>query len=166
MLSTTEEIGIGAAIERLAAMPAFLEAALASAPAAALAVRGSGGEFALVEHACHLRDLEREGYLVRVRRMLSEPLAALEPFHGDVVARERNYLAQDARRAAEDFAAARGELTAVLSATTAADLDRAATFAQRRITLRELVAMIEEHDGGHRAEIDRLLARVRAGAPT
>ena len=144
-------------IERLEEMPAFLEAALDAVPADELVSRPSAGEFSLTEQACHLRDLEREGYLVRVRRMLSETLPTLEGFDGTAVAQARNYQAQDARAAAQEFAAARRETTGLLAATTADDLEREAIFADKRITLRDLVAMIEEHDRGHREEIERLI---------
>src|SRR5215813_8698854 len=110
MLATDTGTGIHAALQRLAAMPAYVSAAVDAAPGAALTVRGPGDTFALVEQACHLRDLEREGYLVRARRILAEDLPELTPFFGDAVARERDYLAQDAAAAARDFTAARAEL--------------------------------------------------------
>ena len=90
------------AIESLATMPAFVEAALATG-SGALELRPGEAEFSLVEHACHLRDLEREGYLVRVRRMLAEKRPELAPFDGAAVAASRAYLSQDARAAARDF---------------------------------------------------------------
>ena len=145
------------ALERLGAMPAFLESALNAVSPDDLTSRLAEGEFSLIEQACHLRDLEREGYLVRVRRILAEDVPALEGFDGAAVARERDYLAQDARLAAHEFAAARAEVLGVLSAASPADLAREATFDERRITLRDLVAMMEEHDRGHREEIVHLL---------
>lgn len=144
-------------IERLEEMPAFLDAALDAVPDDELLSRPAPGEFSLVEQACHLRDVEREGYLVRVRRMLSETLPGLEGFDGTAVARARNYMAQDARVAAQEFAAARREVIGLLAATTPDDLGREAIFDDRRITLRDLVAMMEEHDRGHRVEIERLI---------
>src|SRR5258708_16542870 len=83
------------AIESLAAMPAFVGAALAEC-GEAIRVRPREGEFSLAEHASHLRDLEREGYLVRVRRMLSEDRPELASFDGAAVAASRDYLSQDA----------------------------------------------------------------------
>ena len=139
-------------------MPRVVTEAITGADKATLVRRGEGGTFSLTEQACHLRDLEREGYLVRVRRILAENDPALAGFEGDVVARERDYLAQDAPAAGRDFAAARSELLALLAGVDEADLARAAMFEGRRITLAGLVAMIEEHDHGHRAEIERLLA--------
>jgi hypothetical protein len=142
--------------DSIAGMPGFLEEALASADGPALARRGPGGAFSLTEHACHLRDLEREGYLVRVRRILAEDSPVLEGFDGDAVARERDYPAQDAHRAAREFAAARAELVALLASLEAPQALRTAFFDGRRITLAGLVAMIEEHDRGHREEIGAL----------
>jgi len=149
--------------DSLAAMPRFLEEAVASADARALARRGPGGTFSLTEQACHLRDLEREGYLVRVRRILAEDSPVLEGFDGDAVARERDYPAQDAKRAAREFAAARCELLALLASLEAPQATRTALFDGRTITLAGLVAMIEEHDRGHREEI-AALAAIPAGA--
>jgi hypothetical protein len=144
-------------LERLGAMPAFVEAALHEAGEENLALRPSPDMFALVEQACHLRDLEREGYLVRVRRILTENRPALEGFDGQAVAAERDYASQDAHAAAQDFAAARRELVAVLGALSPAELAREATFEGRAITLAGLVGMIDAHDTGHRQEIERIL---------
>jgi hypothetical protein len=149
--------GLPESIERLEEMPGFVEAALDAVPPDEFLSRPAAGEFSLVEQACHLRDLEREGYLVRVRRMLSEALPTLENFDGVAVASARNYMAQDARIAAQEFAAARREVTGLLAATTPADLEREAIFDDKRITLRDLVAMMEAHDRGHREEIERLI---------
>jgi|SRR5688572_12330083 len=144
-------------LDRLGAMPAFVEAALHEAGAENFGLRPTPDTFALVEQACHLRDLEREGYLVRVRRILSENRPALDGFDGQAVAAARNYDTQDAHAAAQDFAAARRELVAVVGALSPEDLRREATFEGRPITLAELVAMIDEHDSEHREEIERIL---------
>ena len=146
-----------ATLERLAAMPAFVEAALHEAGEENFCVRPSADDFALVEQACHLRDLEREGYLVRVRRILTESSPRLEAFDGQAVAAACGYADQDAHAAAQDFAAARRELLAVLGALSPADLGREAVFDDGRITLAELVTLIDAHDNGHREEIERIL---------
>ena len=144
-------------LERLGAMPAFVEAALHEAGEENLGLRPSDEVFALVEQACHLRDLEREGYLVRVRRMLGEKEPVLEAFDGQAVAAARDYARQDAHAAAQDFAVARRELVAVVGALPADDLKREAIFEDKRITLADLVGMIDSHDNEHREEIERIL---------
>ena len=159
-VATSGDAALAAAIGRLAAMPAFVQSALERLAPGALATRPGPEEWSLVEQACHLRDVERDAFLVRVRRILAETLPDLEPFFGDAVARERDYLAQDARGATRDFSAGRAELLALLRSIAPADLDRAATFAGRRITLRDLVAMIEEHDREHRAQVEALVGRI------
>src|SRR5258708_18987177 len=134
--SDIPRIGFAEALERLAAMPAFVEAAIEAASGEELAFRpGEEGEFSLVEHACHLRDLEREGYLVRVRRVLAEDTPALEGFDGAAVARQRRYLTPDARAAAREFPQAPRTLAALLAAARARPLKRAPTLQRRRVTL-------------------------------
>src|SRR5262245_5328654 len=110
--ATFTPVALAEAVERLGSMPVFLASALACVPPSELARQPAPGEFSLLEHACHLRDLEREGYLVRVRRMLSEHRPALEGFDGGAIAAARDYPSQDAAAAARDFANARRELLA------------------------------------------------------
>lgn len=145
-------------IEQLGSMPAFLDRALAQAGAAGVVgARPAPGHFSLGEHACHLRDLEREGFLVRVHRMLSERSPRLEPFDGDAVAAARDYPSQDAFAAAREFAAARRSLAGLLAQLTEEDLARPAFFGDRPVTFGEVVAMMAAHDREHREEIARLL---------
>jgi hypothetical protein len=146
------------ALVRLERMALFITAVIEGASRHELLFQpGTQGEFSLTEQACHLRDLEREGYLVRARRILTELTPELQGFDGDRVAAERGYRAQDARVAARDFAAARSELVAILRAAAPADFERAALFEGRRITLAGLVSMVAEHDRGHRDEIQQIL---------
>jgi hypothetical protein len=146
------------ALERLGAMPSVLEAALADATAAQLRVRGVGDGFCLVEHACHLRDLEREGYAVRLQRMLDEKHPQLDGFEGDVVARERDYMAQDPREAARQFAVERARFVDRARTLTSDEMRRTADFMGRPITVCDLLAMMVDHDAGHRDEIAALVA--------
>lgn len=150
-------LGLAESIERLDSMPEFLEAAIEIVAPEDLTARPGPEEFSLVEHACHLRDLDREGYVVRVRRLIEETCPALQPFDGTAIAAQRDYLAQDARRAAQEFAAARRTLTGLLAPLTESDLRREATFGERRVTFADVVAMMVEHDAAHREEIERLM---------
>lgn len=150
-------LGLAESIERLDAMPEFLEAALLAAGDENLLRQPVEGEFSLVEHACHLRDLEREGYLVRVRRMLTEEAPALEGFDGNTVASQRHYRKQDAALAAREFSAARDELIELLAPLTEKDLLREGTFQGKRVCFGDVIAMMVEHDRGHRDEVARLV---------
>ena len=153
----TPRLGLDESIERLEAMPEFLHAALSAVDDAEMRARPAADGFSLGEHACHLRDLEREGYLVRVRRMLAERDPDLVPFDGDAIAAARDYPSQDARAAAAEFAAARDEVVALLSTLTPAQLAREGTFGGRRVCLADVVAMMVEHDREHREEIEALM---------
>src|SRR4029077_9073022 len=93
-------VALAEAVGRLASMPEFLGRALQAVERGALAVQPAPGEFSLVEHACHLRDVERDAYVVRVQRMRSEGRPALVPFDGGAVAAARDYPSQDALAAA------------------------------------------------------------------
>src|SRR5258708_11053139 len=133
--SDIPRIGFAEALERLAAMPAFVEAAIEAASGEELAFRpGEEGEFSLVEHACHLRDLEREGYLVRVRRVLAEDTPALEGFDGAAVAPERRYLPQDAPAAPRDFPPAPSTPPRLPAPLTAPQPKAPPTFEGKRTT--------------------------------
>jgi hypothetical protein len=153
-------VALSEAIARLQAMPAFLATSIASVPASDVARQVVVGEFSLVEHACHLRDLEREGYLVRVRRMLAESEPALEPFDGGAIAAARDYPRQDAFGAAREFASARAELVAMIAPLTPAQLGREGTFGDQRVCFADVIAMMVEHDRGHREEIEQLLVQL------
>ena len=153
-------VELAEAVARLESMPAFLASALASVPAADLARQALPGEFSLVEHACHLRDLEREGCLVRVGRMLSEREPVLEPFDGGAVAAARDYPSQDAFAAARDFAALRAQVVLQVQGLTPELLAREGSFGDRRVCFADVIGMMVEHDRGHREEIGRLLARL------
>ena len=86
-------------LEQISRMPKFLERAIDAAGPEGLWRRAAGDFFSLGEQACHLRDLEREGWLVRVNRILEEDTPDLAGFDGDAVARARNYPSQDAHSA-------------------------------------------------------------------
>ena len=146
------------ALERLGEMPFVLREALAGASDAHLRIRGADAGFCLVEHACHLRDLEREGYRVRLHRMLEESHPSLAGFEGDVVAREREYMAQDPHAAAHEFAAERMRFLDRARILTAGEMRRSGDFMGRSITVCDLLSMMVDHDKGHREEIAALLA--------
>ena len=153
-----QSIQLPEALRLLAQMPAVLHAAIADATTQRLRHKPAPDAFSLVEHACHLRDLEREGYGLRLERMLGEVNPSLPGFEGDVIARERDYLSQDAANAAAQFALARAELVARAATLTAGQMTRTGNFMGRAITVCDLLAMMVEHDRGHREEIAALAA--------
>src|SRR6202162_4084731 len=67
----------------------------------------AGGGFSLLEHVWHLADLEREGYGIRIRRILSEEEPPLSDFEGERIARERCYSKRDLAEGLVELTAAR-----------------------------------------------------------
>ena len=84
-------------LRELADMPRQLADALRLLPADRLAWRPEswGGcpseHFSALEQVCHLRDIEADGYYVRIRRMLEEPGPCLESLDSYEIARRRGY---------------------------------------------------------------------------
>ncbi len=122
----------------------------------------SGGGFSLLEHACHLRDYEKEGVLARIHRILHEHHPFLAEFEGEKLAVERHYKSQDFDAAMNDFDRSRRESLSLLATLSDDQLDRTTRFGQAgTMTLRQLVGMIVEHDQTHCQEIDQLLVEIR-----
>jgi hypothetical protein len=144
-------------LEKLSRTPALLAQVAAQVPEALVRVRS--GPFALVEHAWHLGDLEREGFAERVRRLLEEDDPFLPDFDGEKIAREREYLRLDLQAALEAFAAARAETLRRLRAVREDQWARAGRQeGVGTVTLEQIPARMLDHDLAHFNEIADLLA--------
>ena len=145
------------ALACVAETPRRVAALVAAIPKADLRKRGKGGVFSAVEQACHLRDIEQVGYLLRITRTLEEANPLLEDIDGARLAAERDYPSQNIDLALADFAAARRRSVELLARATPEQLLRTARFgADTSITLAGLVAMMREHDDGHLRELEDL----------
>jgi len=72
-------------------MPRFLAERFAALTREASTTRGPDGTFSPVEQSWHLADLEREGFGLRIQRLLREKNPQLPDFDGARVAQERRY---------------------------------------------------------------------------
>ena len=141
-------------IDRLAAMPRLLQSCVERLPRTEWTRQPAPGLFSLVEHCCHLRDLEEEGYTLRLRRMLRESTPVLEDFDGGAVAAGRAYPTQDLTQAMQAFAEARSRNLLVLAGLEPVALARTACFGEHgTITVVHLAELMAEHDAGHRQEL-------------
>lgn len=146
-------------------------AALLSRAAAALSPaearrRPAAGGFSLVENVWHLADLEREGYGVRIHRILTESNPALLNFDGDRIARERVYQEKDVDRGIVHFARARAQNLEALAKLSRTEWKRSgAQEGVGCVRLADIPRMMVEHDRAHVAEIASLLAEIRGGVP-
>ncbi len=122
-----------------------------------------GEGFSAIEHACHVADIEADGYHVRIKRMLSETHPDLVSVDGFALASERHYSTANLDTAIDAFRAARAKTVAMLERVSADDLRRTGTFAEYgELTLSSLVYYLCSHDTQHLACLHWLLGRLSA----
>lgn len=144
-------------LETLSRTPALVAQVAAQVPDALVRVRS--GPFALVEHAWHMGDLEREGFGERIRRLLAEDDPFLPDFDGEKAAREREYLELELPAALAAFAAAREENLRRLRSV--AGEQWACSGRQEgvgTVALAEIPRRMLDHDLAHLNEIADLLS--------
>ena len=131
---------------------------VASFPAA-LRLTPFGDEFCVVEHACHLRDLERDGFTPRIRSLLDEDDPQLFGFDGAAVAAAANYRAENAFDAVNAFLEARKHNVDTLRALPEPDFRRTGHYEpDAPVTLAAVVAAMLEHDRDHLDRLGAMLA--------
>ena len=112
-----------------------------------------------VEIICHLRDLDREVNLPRLRKILEIDNPFIPGSDTDRWADERQYLRQDGRQALCDFTIARLEMLNFLENLTEADWERPARhaiFGPSRLF--EMVEITSAHDRLHVEQLRQELA--------
>lgn len=150
------------AIASLKQMPENLRQQVASLTDAQLHFQPEGGYFSVLENICHLRDIEIEGYGVRLQRMLAENHPTLPDINGGQLARERHYSEQPLQPALDAFTRARHANLNILEGVTKTQLTWAAHLEGiGEITLGKLLELWAEHDRGHVQELEKLRAAVR-----
>jgi hypothetical protein len=119
--------------------------------------------FTAIAQICHVRDIEIDGYQVRIQRTLSEASPVLESLDGYVLEKERDYAAADAQEVLMAFRAARIKTMVMLSGVTPQQLDRTAEFeGYGALTLRSLVHYLCSHDQQHLAGLQWLIGKIDA----
>jgi hypothetical protein len=119
--------------------------------------------FTALEQICHVRDIEIEGYQVRLRRTLEEADPFLPSIDSEAVARERNYGTADAPEVFARFRAARATTLQLLRSVSTAQLERRAVFeGYGPVSLRGLVHFLCSHDQQHLAGLQWLLGKLCA----
>jgi hypothetical protein len=130
----------------------------AAVPAERVRWKPAHDAFSIVEHACHLRDLEIEGHGARIRRLLDEDLPVLEEIDGSAWAVQRRYARQAPDAAWEAFAAARAANVRTLRDALPVHAQRKGLFGGFGIvTLEQLAREMAAHDDAHAAELDALV---------
>lgn len=149
-------------LARLDEMPAFVETAFASLSGDEEAVRAADGAFSPVEQCWHLADLEREGFRVRIGRLLHEDDPELFDFDGSRIAEERGYRTLSLAEGLRAFRAARAETLALLRTIEGEAWKRSGRQqGVGAVMLCDLPSMMAQHDAAHRGEIEAWLRERR-----
>jgi hypothetical protein len=116
-----------------------------------------------IEQVCHVRDIEVEGYQVRIQRTLDECNPVLPSLDTDAMARDRHYSRQDAVAVLQDLQRARSATLRSIRALSSEQLQRPARFeGYGPVTLRGLVHYLCSHDQQHLAGLQWLLGKLSA----
>ena len=111
-------------------------------------------EWAPVEIVCHLRDVETEVNLPRVRTILSDADPHLSSFDTDLWAEERDYICQSGPNALSAFIEGRQETISILEEIDAEAWSRPARHSLfGPTTLIEVMNIAAEHDLLHLAQL-------------
>jgi hypothetical protein len=143
-------------IDLLEKTPERIRSLVAGQSEEALSIKPAPDEFSLRENVLHLRDIDVEGYEVRITRILSELDPVFADVNGAALARERNYNAQPVAPALDAFAASRARSIARLRAIAPTDLQRTGELeGAGRVTLHDLLERWAQHDREHLEEMRR-----------
>ena len=125
--------------------------------------------FTPIEQVCHVKDVETDGYHVRIQRTLEEVNPLLASLDGEALARERSYSTADTAAVFAQFRDARAKTIELVTKLLPEQLLRAAEFEGHPVTLRGLVHNLCSHDQQHLSGLQWLLGRMAAsmqnGAP-
>lgn len=156
-------------LDALADFPRLLEAHYAAVPDGY--ARWTPGDwegipserFSPLGQLCHVRDIEIDGYHVRLRRMLEEDRPRLVSLDSDALALERRYDDAGASDVLAAFREARRRTVDIVSRLTPAELARTGEFdGYGALTVRGLVHFLCSHDQQHLAGMQWLLGRIDA----
>jgi hypothetical protein len=156
-----------ALVRELEATPQIIQQLADELSAGDASWKPSEEEWSVLEYVCHLKDIEQEGYTVRIAKLLNETQPHLTDIDGDQLALTRSYNSQDFETALRAFALARQQN---VEAIRDVPLDRlqalSGTFENvGPVTLGKILLMMREHDEGHVQDVrglHRRLSRKRA----
>ncbi len=124
--------------------------------------RPSADEWSLTEITCHLRDVEREVNLERLRLVQQESNPFIAGQDTDAWANERQYRTQNGPQALTEFIRARIDLISILNTFREGDWDRITRHAIFGPTpVRELISFIAAHDRTHLQQAKQTLQMIQ-----
>src|SRR5579871_6068308 len=106
--------------------------------------------FSVLENVCHLRDIEAEGYNVRIERIATEDTPVLPDINGSQLAIDRHYNQDNLNSAINGFSEARSKSIALIKGLSEAQFSCIGTFEdQGDMTMAGMLELMSEHDLGH-----------------
>ena len=152
-------------ISDLARTPERLRALLLRVDPAAWPAKPAPDAFSLRENVHHLRDIDAEGFLRRLARVLSENDPELPGVDGGRLAAERRYNDQPHDDALEELTKRRTEAISRLKTLDGAQWLRTGRMAGvGTIDVERLLELWRGHDREHLEEVERLVERASRGA--
>jgi hypothetical protein len=138
----------------LKSTPAATSTLLKEIPVDDWKTRPSEDQWSLCEILCHLRDVDLEINIPRIKTILAEDNPFIEAIDSDVWAVEREYQKQDAVEALEDFVQARIELLDIISELGEEAWQKTARHSIfGPTTTKELLKITSRHDRLHMQQI-------------
>lgn len=152
-----------AILATLLSTPAALAGLLAEIPAEQWRRCPASNEWSLNEIVCHLRDVDSDVNLPRLRAFLQETNPFIIGQSTDDWVKERAYDSQDGRQALRDLTEERKALVATLEALSPQDWQLRARHSIFGPTdLREMAGFIAEHDRSHLQQVFKTIAQTAA----
>lgn len=153
--------GSAALMATLQSTPAVMDCLGRSYPLEKWNQRPQPAEWSFTEILCHLRDVDREVNLNRIKMILTEQNPFIPGVFTDPWVEERNYRSENGQAALQEFILARTELLKLLM-----DMDKGSWQDAARhaifgpTTLHELVGFITTHDRSHISQACATLAEI------
>jgi FMN phosphatase YigB (HAD superfamily) len=140
--------------------PAGLSSLLSGTPSLDWSQQPQPDAWCLTEIACHLRDVEREVNLPRLRKIIQEDNPFIPGVDSDTWADERGYIDQDGPRAFEEFVAARIESLEILDQLGKTHWKRPVRHAIFGPTdLKEIIQIMAGHERLHGRQICEVITK-------
>ncbi len=138
----------------LKSTPAALDTITRGMPKETWAKSANQGEWSPTEIICHLRDVDKDIYLPRIKTILSKENPFIEAIDADKWAEERKYYLQDGEIALQEYITHRLQLLEILESTEDKELEKEARHTiLGPTTLLELFKISARHDRLHIQQI-------------
>lgn len=117
--------------------------------------------FTPIGQICHVRDIEIDGYAVRIRRILNEDTPFLPFIDGEALALQRGYAMESGPAALATFRAARARTIEAITGLSPDQLARRGVMeGYGTLSLRGLLHYLSSHDQQHLAGLQWLLGKI------